>query len=333
MLRAACVRQHAIFMQSQGVPVERLLEGTRLDGATLSNPTLEVSIEDCYRVLENALRLSDDSILGLHLGARIGFSELGIIGYALMSATSLRQALTLWLDYLNSPLGFPLDSRLEVIDDNRWGISAIARSTSLAIDRLSIEEYLAMGMHLGHFLVGENLVLSKIAFSFPEPASVAAYQAFFNCPMEFNAPRTLAVVQGLPLDTPLRSANEEMRRLCLGHYDKLKVQYSRHGPVSTRLKNTLILLGSIPGLDEAADHLNLSPRSLRRHLKAENTTFQQVLDEFRKELACEYLKSDAISVKEIAYLLGFSGESNFRRAFKSWMGMTVGAYSNSKGAE
>ncbi len=74
---------------------------------------------------------------------------------------------------------------------------------------------------------------------------------------------------------------------------------------------------------------NMSARTLRRHLRNEGTTFQQVLDEFRRDLAREYLHTGAISVKEIAYLLGFSSEGNFRRAFKSWVGETVGQYCRS----
>ena len=327
MLRSACVRQHVIYLSARDIPIEQILAGTQLQATDINDPTFDVSLEDCYKVLENSRGLSDDPALGFHLGSGIGFSELGIIGYALTSATTLNQALTLWNDYVNSPLGFPLDSQLEIIDDHCWGISTATRGNSLSVNRLSLEEYIAMGRSFCSFLLDREPSLKFIEFAFPEPDYIDVYRQYFPCPMSFNAERNRIMVEGIALDTPLRSANEEVRTLCLNHYSQLKKQISRHGNISTRLKNALMLMGSIPDLDSAATRLNMSPRSLRRHLKEENTTFQKVLDEFRRDLACEYLKTGAISVKEMAYLLGFSREGNFRRAFKNWTGMTVGQYS------
>jgi AraC-like DNA-binding protein len=70
----------------------------------------------------------------------------------------------------------------------------------------------------------------------------------------------------------------------------------------------------------------MSARSLRRHLHDENTSFQIILDEFRADLATEYLVAGMMSAKEVAFLLGFAQVDAFRRAFKAWTGQTVGAF-------
>jgi AraC-like DNA-binding protein len=82
----------------------------------------------------------------------------------------------------------------------------------------------------------------------------------------------------------------------------------------------------IPDMDQAASLLNTSSRTLRRRLRSEGTTFQQVLDELRRDLAREYLASGVMATKEIAYLLGFSSSAGFCRAYTAWTGETVGDF-------
>jgi AraC-like DNA-binding protein len=77
---------------------------------------------------------------------------------------------------------------------------------------------------------------------------------------------------------------------------------------------------------QAARRLGLSTRTLRRRLEQENTSYQDLLDQFRRDLALEYLRSGHMAPKEIAYVLGFSSPSTFRRAFKTWTNETVGEF-------
>ncbi|MEQ8684498.1 MAG: AraC family transcriptional regulator [Imperialibacter sp.] len=85
--------------------------------------------------------------------------------------------------------------------------------------------------------------------------------------------------------------------------------------ITTNIKNT-------PDLKAAADHFSLSERSLQRKLQSEKTAFQQVIDEVRKDLACQLLRNDRLSLKEIAFECGFSDPNSFFRAFKKWTGLT-----------
>jgi AraC-like DNA-binding protein len=75
-----------------------------------------------------------------------------------------------------------------------------------------------------------------------------------------------------------------------------------------------------PSKGETARLLNMAERTLLRRLREENTTFQEVLDRLREELAYDYLRRDDLKLEEIAYLLGFSSNSTFSRAFVRWTG-------------
>jgi AraC-like DNA-binding protein len=81
--------------------------------------------------------------------------------------------------------------------------------------------------------------------------------------------------------------------------------------------------------ESIADALHLSRRSLQRRLKEEGTSYTQVLDETRRQLAAQYVRHSRLSINEITYLLGFSEPSNFSRAFRRWTGASPTAYRES----
>jgi AraC-like DNA-binding protein len=74
--------------------------------------------------------------------------------------------------------------------------------------------------------------------------------------------------------------------------------------------------------EAVAAKLAVSSRTLGRRLRAENTTFQQVLDELREELALHYLSNSDYTSGQIAFLLGYEEPNSFFRAFRAWTGQT-----------
>ena len=86
----------------------------------------------------------------------------------------------------------------------------------------------------------------------------------------------------------------------------------------------LLASGEI-GIDSVARALGLSRQTLYRRLKAEGTTFEQVLDGLRRRLALRFIEEEGIAVKEAAWRLGFSDPAAFSRAFKRWTGRSPGA--------
>jgi len=66
----------------------------------------------------------------------------------------------------------------------------------------------------------------------------------------------------------------------------------------------------------------MSPRTLQRKLAAEDTTFRKLVETVRQELAVSYLADARFTLVEISYLIGFSEQSSFSRAFKRWTGST-----------
>jgi AraC-like DNA-binding protein len=83
---------------------------------------------------------------------------------------------------------------------------------------------------------------------------------------------------------------------------------------------------ALPGLDEIAQRLHMTPATLHRRLGAEGTTFQRLKDECRRDVALALLRQQDLSGARIAERLGFSDASAFLRAFRKWTGLTPGEY-------
>jgi AraC-like DNA-binding protein len=97
-------------------------------------------------------------------------------------------------------------------------------------------------------------------------------------------------------------------------------------PATTTQRARAAMLEALPSglvtVEAIAHKLALSPRTLQRQIKAEGTSYQQILRETRESLARHYLERTALPASEISFLLGFDEPNSFYRAFKTWTGTT-----------
>lgn len=126
------------------------------------------------------------------------------------------------------------------------------------------------------------------------------------------------------LALPLITENEEMWAMFEVDLQRKLLDRERDQRISARVKSALLEL--LPSGQATADavstRLNMSKRSLHRHLSNDGNTFQGVLDATRTELSLHYLRNDDITIEEISYLLAYSDPNSFYRAFRGWTGMT-----------
>ena len=169
---------------------------------------------------------------------------------------------------------------------------------------------------------------SKVSFTHSKPGYAADYQAFFPCPIEFDAPENRFEIDMARLQQPLIAANEVCaamgRRMCEEHLDQF---VQRDDSARHRVEDLLLSSPrSMPRMEAVAASLSMSSRTLRRLLAAEQTTFQEISDELRHDLSKQYLRTSQLNLDEVAELVGFTESTNFRRAFKRWQGMPPARY-------
>lgn len=329
MLRPVRIRLYLQVMQERGFAAPIVLAGTGIDAARLEDISYLIDQGQIQRVILNMLALSGDGGIGFDTGAQTEPSDLGLIGYAILSCGTMRQTLQLWSEYSPALLG--ILSRLS-LSESREGLSVAVVEPREAdpLFMFCAEELLSMMYKFGGLLAPGEKVVSFLRLSYPAPAHSNRYHDFFKCPIEFGAQATSAVLAPEWLDRPLRTRDEEFHRICVTHCGEILRRIEHSGPVVSRLRGLFLASPrALPSLGEAATRLGQTPRTLKRHLLEEGASYRKLLEEFRADLAREYLRSTRIATKEVGFLLGYEDPAAFRRAFKLWTGMTPGEYRDS----
>lgn len=295
----------------------QLLAGSGIGEAELGNPETRITRQQELRVCANALPHCAE--LGLELGRRMHVSAYGMIGYAALSAATFGDAWRLLLRY-PALLGTYFDLSLRVEGELVW-ISASDYVIGDGLEVFNREMCLASLKLICEDLLGRPLVPHAAQFSHPRPAYAAHYLHSFDCPLQFDAPRSAFAVpasclqQRLPLADPVTHA--DMLERCR----RLNAEFSSRQAWLQRVRQLLAAqLSAPPGLERLAQQLHCSPRTLRRHLQELGTSYQELLDELRFERAKALLGDQEWPVCRIAEALGFSETASFRHAFQRWSG-------------
>lgn len=160
-----------------------------------------------------------------------------------------------------------------------------------------------------------------------EPVADQAFKNFAGCTAE-QGDKNLIVLSEKDMHLPFITRNDVMWSYFEPELRRRLYNLSISDPISTRLRVALteMLPGGYFSVDDAAQKLGFSRRTLQRKLNEEGTTFQNELDNIRKILAKHYLSNTNLTGDSIAYLLGYQELNSFRRAFFNWTGMKISEY-------
>lgn len=190
------------------------------------------------------------------------------------------------------------------------------------------ESILVIWHRLGSWLIGQPVELDSAEFDYPRPDHGDEYRHIFHCPLRFEAPETALTFDKRFLSAPVIRDKPEMHQfLKTSPADLL----SRPDESNTWTGRIRALIGRdfsrpLPDFESIAAELHTSPQTLRRRLKQENTSFQEIKDLLRRDMAIYYLSRQEWAINDIAAKVGFTEPSTFHRAFKKWTGVTPGAY-------
>ena len=154
------------------------------------------------------------------------------------------------------------------------------------------------------------------------------YQEHFDCPVKFKAGRNLLVFSKADMDAPFLTYNAELLAAIAPQLEAELTQQMAEKDLREQVKGILkgLIAGQRPGIQDVARELRMSSRTLQRRLGEEGSTFQQLTEEARRELAHHYLLHSTLEVNETAYLLGYEDANSFFRAFHKWEGTSPGQW-------
>lgn len=309
-------------MQALGFDAPRCLAGTGIDAADLQaeKPGQTFTLEQEFRFHRNLLELSGDPLLGLTIGKAYKLQTYGLLGYAFMSAPTLRQAMTIVCNYaLLSFSFFAIHFRVE----GKQGVLRFSQGEHVPPDLLTyyVDRDLTAVAFGGDAEMPEPLAIDSVMLAHDNKRHRAAYERVFDCPVSFNGPCSELRIDSELLDAPMPLRDAQTSAMCQQQCDLLLARMKRSTGFVDEVRSLIVARpGYFPDIDYVAERLNLTSRTLRRRLAEEDSSFQQILAEVRYQLAREYLGTSQLPVEEISVLLGYSTPGNFTHAFKRWHG-------------
>lgn len=187
------------------------------------------------------------------------------------------------------------------------------------------EEYFLSMLTISRHLVGPHFRFHSLEVTYPKPAHAARYRQLFGCPVHFGRAFNQARIERRWLSAPIATHCKVRAAQMSAELDQ-RAQTNAKPPRPTVTVEELVLRsGRAPlSIEEVANALQLSVRTLRRRLREDGTSFRALRSRLRMEAAQRLLSEQGMTVAAVAQRLGFSDTQAFRRAFKQSVGQVPG---------
>ena len=274
-----------------------------------------------------AARVTNDPTFGLVVGANIRPTTFHALGFSWIASRTLLESLQRLARYYkllsNAPYGVVLHD-----EGDTWFLeNTVEDHGNTQADRLATDAVMMAIIRLCKQASDNHFHPVGVRMHRPAPDNIDAYVAALEAPVYFGQERRGLLFDKAELEKPLPGDNLE---LAVAHDEIAENYIAGLEPerVSTEVRKLLIeLLPSGNASQEAiARQMNRSLSTLQRQLASESTNYKQIREQTRAALAEKYVREGEHSLSQIAYLLGFSDQSNFSRAFRRWTGQSPGQY-------
>ncbi|HLK98274.1 MAG TPA: AraC family transcriptional regulator ligand-binding domain-containing protein [Hymenobacter sp.] len=324
-MRLATPLLHSLLacLQKMGLSPGELLAPDGLVEADLAAAQQGISTRAMTTLWRNAAHQILDPQLPFRVGGQLYVEQLGILGYILRNCEHLGAALGKLEKYnrlTNDFVDFRHKATGRVVEIS-FCFSARAPAGSFLRRVFTLLELGVLTSGLAQ-LIHRPIVPVYVQCELDEEDR-RYLQANLGCPVEESTNTNLLVFDRELLQAPILLP-DQVRRQQLEHLaDAELVKMGRQQSWADRVRRMIgeTLDGEKPAIERVAAAFSITARALQRRLQEEDTSFQALSEEVRKELALRYLQQ-SYSVNEVAYLLGYSVPSAFSRAFKSWTGYT-----------
>jgi AraC-like DNA-binding protein len=307
------------LLEMHGVDASALLREQGIDPRATADPGLRIPSGQWEAVMRRAAPQIADPAFGLRAARCWHPSNLGALGYAWLSASSLLDGLALLARYWRI-IGGRWVPRLERSRDE-VGFVLQDPYDEGEVAALATDITFAVVLDMCRMNYGAALRPLRVDLRRAKPAHHAAYAAFYGCAVHFGAARRALVLRRGDAERALPSSNV---RLALVLDRVIAEELARLDRSDVLAGCKAVLLETLPAgqLSEArmAARLHMSRRTLQRKLAARDSSYRALLDDTRRELALRFIEEPRRSLADITFELGFSQQSAFTRAFRRWTG-------------
>jgi AraC-like DNA-binding protein len=306
--------------------VRILLQTIGLDQDAIRDPLLRIPYSDMMLLSEYAAKMTRDPAFGLRVGEREKPQSYGVVGYSIMTSSTVEEALCSQVRYL--PIWTNVGNfKLQVdgpVAHFQWEYLAV----SLPDSHHDCEMSLATVTQFLRLLTLAKWKPSEVWFRHPKPKDTSEHLRVFRSPVCFGMPTDALLFDSRLLSTPIRSASPHAHQV-IAYAAKQLSACTRNTPTLSQSTLSLIRQGMNSGdfgVGNIARQLGVSRRTLQRQLMRRSSSHRKLVRQARQALSRFLLTSTGVSTVEAGYALGFSEPSAFYHAFQEWFGISPRAY-------
>jgi AraC-like DNA-binding protein len=311
--------------EARGVPTSDLLEGAALSRAALEDPDTRLPGPMVLAIWTALMERTSDPALQLAAPTHLPFGAYRVIDYLVGASATVGEGVHRFARFFRL-IADAVNLAIEESGDKRC--LCIATADGGGLPPVYVDYVFAALVGRIRMRIRPELRVLRVELRRPTPESPAAYRRTFQADVRFGTAADRLCFDIEEWESPIAGADAALARILEDHARTLAQRLPEPLP-GFEAEVRKALATAMPEGGSAANvarSLHVSIRTLQRRLAPTGRTFREVADTVRGRLAEEYLTDPSVSIAEVAFLLGFSDQSSFNRAFRRWTGQAPGQW-------
>lgn len=311
-------------LEAEGHASAPLLREAGIDPAWLHDGNQRIPLTSMSRLWRAARRVSGDDCFGLRVARHCFPTDFHGLLFAIQSSTTIAEALERVVRFSHI---VTTSANLELRREGDRCRLLYQPMPGVHTEQIASEALIASSVRCTRQSWSELQFITAVELCRPRPADAQRWEALLGCPVRFAAPRNAIEFALAPLGMALRTGNSELAQ-SLDQVMHAYLKRLRQGNLPEQVRDAIVRALPLGEVQQSAvaEELGMSVRNLHRHLQRHGSSFKELLDDTRRQLAFDYLRQSHCSVNEVCYRLGFNEPSSFNRAFRRWTGITPGQW-------
>ena len=319
-LRIGATMALPAVLRSLGADPAEVLAEAGVDLKLFDDPDNRISYAARGHLLAHCAARTGCPHLGLLVGQQAGLQSLGLVGLLVKYSSDVRTALRTLTRFLHLHVRGAVSS-LEMEGNRAIFTYEVYHPGTDGTDQVG-DGAVAAIFNIMKTLCGPIWKPSEVRFAHRKPDDVRPYRSFFKAPLVFDTKLNAVVFTADWLNQPVSRADPDLQQLLREQVNALELRFGDDLPGQVRSVLRSALLTDHAGSQQVAELFSMHSRTLRRRLNDCGTSFQELLDEGRFEIARQMLQDTGMEVSQISEALGYADASTFIRAFRRWSGST-----------
>ena len=307
-------------LRRHNIKAEPLLDQAGIARFGLMDPSYTISIEQELAFQAAVKKRLKQPALSLEIAREYRLRGFSVLGLAMQASRNPLEMLQLLIRYPRLAWGM-FDGYME-LDEQFLKVTFQAQPRLGNLEGFLAERDFACAMVLFEEATGSPFPVESVSFRHACSTEPDIYAAFFNCPVQFNAAETQLCTRIEIASQTLPHADASICAFYTAQCERMSKAMDQPFNYAEAVRNRLLGSLAMPLLEQLAQSMYMTPRTLQRRLSNEDTSFSTILREVRQQRAEQLMQETRQSIEQIAATLGFNDAAAFSHAFKSWHGQS-----------